>query len=89
MFETVFWNAFIAGIISSCSMPLGAVTALFWKPKNRALAFLIAFGGGALLGAVTIDLIGSAKEKGHIWELIVGSIIGSLFFTFVNQMVNN
>jgi CRP-like cAMP-binding protein len=89
MFETVFWNAFIAGIISACSMPLGAVTALFWKPKNRVLAFLIAFGGGALLGAVTIDLIGSAKEKGHIWELIVGSIIGSLFFTFVNQMVNN
>jgi CRP-like cAMP-binding protein len=89
MFETIFWNAFIAGIISSCSMPLGAVTALFWKPKNRVLAFLIAFGGGALLGAVTIDLVGSAKEKGHIVELIVGSIIGSLFFTFVNQIVNN
>ena len=89
MFETVFWNAFIAVIISSCSMPLGAVTALFWKPKNRVLAFLIAFGGGALLGAVTIDLIGSAKEKGHLLELIIGSIIGSLFFTFVNQIVNN
>ena len=89
MFETVFWNAFIAGIISSCSMPLGAVTALFLKPKNRALAFLIAFGGGALLGAVTIDLVGSAKEKGHLLELIIGSIIGSLFFTFVNQIVNN
>ena len=89
MFETVFWNAFIAGIISSCSMPLGALTALFWKPKNRVLAFLIAFGGGALLGAVTIDLIGSAKEKGHLLELIIGSIIGSLFFTFVNQIVNN
>jgi CRP-like cAMP-binding protein len=70
-------------------MPLGAVTALFWKPKNRALAFLIAFGGGALLGAVTIDLVGNAKEKGHIVELIVGSIIGSLFFIFVNQVVNN
>ena len=89
MFETVFWNAFIAGIISSCSMPLGAVTALFWKPKNRVLAFLIAFGGGALLGAVTIDLIGSAKEKGHLLELIIGSIIGSLFFTFINQIVNH
>ena len=89
MFETVFWNAFIAGIISACSMPLGAVTALFWKPKNRVLAFLIAFGGGALLGAVTIDLVGNAKEKGHIVELIVGSIIGSLFFIFVNQIVNH
>jgi CRP-like cAMP-binding protein len=89
MLETVFWSAFIAGIISACSMPLGSVTALFWHPKNRMLAFLIAFGGGALLSALVIDLVGNAREKGHILELIFGSIIGSLFFTLVNQIVNN
>ncbi len=89
MFETVFWSAFAAGIVSSCSMPLGALTSLVWQPRDRVLAFLIAFGGGALLAAVVIDLVGSVKEKGHILELIVGSIIGSLFFIIVNQIVNN
>ena len=79
----------MAGIISSCSMPLGSVTSLFWNPRNRVLAFLIAFGGGALLAALVIDLVGSAREKGHLLELVVGSIIGSLFFTFVNRIVNN
>ncbi len=79
----------MAGIISSCSMPLGSVTSLFWNPRNRILAFLIAFGGGALLAALVIDLVGSATEKGHLVELVVGSIIGSLFFTFVNRIVNN
>ncbi len=88
MFEAVFWNAFVVGIISACSMPLGAITSLFWQPKNRALAFLIAFGGGALLAALVIDLVGSATEKGHLLELIVGSIIGSLFFTMINRIVN-
>ncbi len=89
MFETVFWSAFVAGIVSSCSMPLGALTSLVWQPRDRVLAFLIAFGGGALLAAVVIDLVGSVKEKGHILELIIGSIVGSLFFIVVNQVVNN
>ncbi|MGL5083356.1 MAG: cyclic nucleotide-binding domain-containing protein [Microcoleaceae cyanobacterium] len=89
MFETVFWSAFVAGIISACSMPLGALTSLFWQPRKRVLAFLVAFGGGALLAAIVIDLVGNVKEKGHILELIIGSIIGSLFFTLVNQIVNN
>jgi CRP-like cAMP-binding protein len=70
-------------------MPLGSLTSLLWSPKNRALAFLIAFGGGALLAALVIDLVGSATEKGHLLELAIGSVIGSLFFSFVNKIVNN
>ncbi|MGK7948779.1 MAG: cyclic nucleotide-binding domain-containing protein [Xenococcaceae cyanobacterium] len=89
MSETIILKAFMAGIISSCSMPLGSVTSLFWNPRKRILAFLIAFGGGALLAALVIDLVGNATEKGHLLELVVGSIIGSLFFTFVNRIVNN
>ncbi|MDJ0573600.1 MAG: cyclic nucleotide-binding domain-containing protein [Xenococcaceae cyanobacterium MO_234.B1] len=87
--ETIILKAFLAGIVSACSMPLGSVTSLFWSPRNRILAFLIAFGGGALLAALVIDLVGSAREKGHLLELVIGSIIGSLFFTLVNRMVND
>ena len=89
MLLSVWVNALIAGMISACSMPLGSLTALVWTPKNRVLAFLTAFGGGALLSALVIDLVGSAREKGHILELVIGSIIGSLFFTYVNQLVNS
>lgn len=89
MFQSVWVNALVAGLISACSMPLGSLTSLIWSPKNRALAFLIAFGGGALLAALVIDLVGSATEKGHLLELVIGSVIGSLFFIFVNKIVNN
>ncbi len=89
MFQSVWLNALIIGMVSACSMPLGSLTALFWTPKKRTLAFLTAFGGGALLAALVIDLVGSATAKGHIFELVVGSISGSLFFSFVNQIVNN
>ena len=87
--ESVWAYALIAGLISSFSMPLGSLTALVWNPKNYALAFLIAFGGGALLSALVIDLVGSTLEKGHFFELVIGSIVGSLFFTFINQIVNH
>ena len=87
--ETIILKAFLAGIISACSMPLGSVTSFFWSPRNRIIAFLIAFGGGALLAALVIDLVGSAREKGHLLELVIGSIMGSLFFTLVNRMVND
>ncbi len=88
MMQSIWLNALFAGMVSACSMPLGSLTALIWTPKNRALAFLMAFGGGALLAALVIDLVGSAREKGHILELVIGSIIGSLFFTYINQLVN-
>ncbi|MGD1717533.1 cyclic nucleotide-binding domain-containing protein [Dapis sp. BLCC M172] len=89
MFQSIWVNALIAGIISAFSMPLGSLTALVWTPKKRILAFLMAFGAGALLAALVIDLVGSTREKGHLLELVIGSILGSLFFIFVNQTVNN
>ena len=89
MFQSVWVNALIIGMVSASSMPLGALTTLVWTPKKRALAFLMAFGGGALLAALVIDLVGSARDQGHILELIFGSISGSLFFSFVNQIVNS
>ena len=72
MSETIIVRAFLAGIVSSFSMPLGSITSLLWNPKNRALAFLIAFGAVALLAALVIDLVGSAREKGHLVELVIG-----------------
>ncbi len=81
MSKSLLGEAFVAGIISACSMPLGSLTAFFWHPRNRVLAFLMAFGGGALLAALVIDLVGSATEKGHLLELVAGTILGSLLFT--------
>ena len=81
--------AFTIGIFSACSLPLGTITSAFWKPGDRAIAFLMAFGGGALLAALTIDLVGSALEKGHFHILALGCIIGSLLFIGLNHIIND
>jgi CRP-like cAMP-binding protein len=83
------FNAFILGILSACSLPLGTITSAFWKPRERVVAFLMAFGGGALLAALSIDLVGSALEKGEFTSLAAGCIIGGLLFIVLNQIINN
>lgn len=87
--ESVAGTAFLMGLISACSLPLGAVTSVFWRPTDRTVAFLMAFGGGALLAALTIDLVGSAVARGHFYFLAFGCILGGLLFVALNEIVND
>jgi CRP-like cAMP-binding protein len=84
----VIGQAFWAGMFSATSMPLGTITSRFWRPSGRVIGALTAFGAGALLSATVLDLVANAVDEGHILELVTGSIIGSLFFTTVNHVVN-
>ncbi len=88
MAESILITAFSMGIVSASSLPLGAITAAFWHPSARFTAILMAFGGGALLAALTIDMVASAVEQGHFHALAVGAIIGGLLFIGLNHVVN-
>ena len=89
MFESIILTAFFIGLISALSLPMGAVTTFFWSPSDRTIAILMAFGGGALLAALTIDLVASAVEKGHFHALAIGAICGGLMFVGLNSIVND
>jgi zinc transporter ZupT len=82
-------DAFLFGIISAVSLPLGALLALKWSPKPRVLASMMAIGAGALLAALTIDLVAVSVDKGHFYPLAMGMIAGGLFFVLLNKIVNS
>jgi zinc transporter ZupT len=82
-------DAFLFGIISAVSLPLGAMLALKWTPKPKVLASMMAIGAGALLAALTIDLVAVSVDKGHFYPLAVGMIAGGLFFVLLNSIVNS
>ncbi len=44
--ENLAIKAFVFGLISAASLPLGAIVARFWVPKQRAVAAMMAFGAG-------------------------------------------
>jgi CRP-like cAMP-binding protein len=48
----------------------------------------MAFGAGALLAALTLDLVGEALRKGDFLSLAAGALLGCLLFIVLNQIVN-
>jgi CRP-like cAMP-binding protein len=87
--DSVVVQAFMFGLISAASLPLGALAALVWTPRPRAVAALMAFGGGALLAALTLDLVGEAVHRGAFWALAGGCLLGCGLFVALNQIVND
>ncbi|HBF89003.1 MAG TPA: hypothetical protein DDX39_10215 [Bacteroidales bacterium] len=51
-----YWALMLGGL-SAISLPLGSILGLIWKPSPKVTAIFTAFGGGALLAALSIELI--------------------------------
>jgi CRP-like cAMP-binding protein len=88
-------GAFFWGLISAVSLPLGALTGLLVKPSRRVTSALMAFGAGALLFALTIELFSETlhygTEQGNeiVYAMIIGALIGGGFFDLCNRVLNN
>ena len=52
----ILW-AFALGAISAISLPLGSIAGIIFNPKPKITAGFTAFGAGALLAALSIELI--------------------------------
>ncbi|MCP4408188.1 MAG: cyclic nucleotide-binding domain-containing protein [Gammaproteobacteria bacterium] len=88
-------TAFLWGIISAASLPLGAVLGLWFQPRRKINSAFMAFGAGALLFALTIELFGHVphyvQEHGmtSLLATFIGAISGGLLFDSLNNMLNN
>jgi ZIP family zinc transporter len=74
--EALFW-----GVVSSGSLLLGGLAAL-WRPVNRTLLGLImAFGAGVLISAVAFELVEEGIDQtGRLRDVALGLALGSLTF---------
>ncbi|MFQ5930090.1 MAG: cyclic nucleotide-binding domain-containing protein [Acidobacteriota bacterium] len=88
-------EAFFWGIASAVSLPLGALFGLWAQPGKKITSALMAFGAGALLFALTIELFGVAlrhtEEHGYgvLLATILGALCGGVLFDVLNQTLNN
>lgn len=59
--------AFVIGGLVTISLPMGAISGLAFKPKAKTTAAFTAFGAGALLAALSVELIAPTVEEiiGH------------------------
>lgn len=87
--DPIIVSAFMFGILSAVSLPLGSITSMIWKADDRAIAFLMAFGAGALLAALTLDLVAGTVANGHFYGLAAGCIVGGIIFIVLNNIIND
>jgi zinc transporter ZupT len=55
--------AFLIGALVTISLPLGAIAGLAFKPGARTTGIFTAFGAGALLAALSVELIAPTVEE--------------------------
>lgn len=55
--------AFILGGLSALSLVLGSILGIIWQPSPRITAAFTAFGAGALLAALSVELIAPTVQE--------------------------
>lgn len=85
--------AFGLGAISAISLPLGSLAGIIFKPKASITAAFTAFGAGALLAALSVELIaptvmeivgqatsptGMAHDKSHAFYTLGALLLGCI-----------
>ncbi|MDX1569306.1 MAG: cyclic nucleotide-binding domain-containing protein [Xanthomonadales bacterium] len=95
MFDTVAQSALFWGFISAVSLPLGAAVGMALRPGPRINSAFMAFGAGALLFALSIELLGHVPDLvehhglGALFAAIAGALAGGLVFTGANRLLND
>jgi CRP-like cAMP-binding protein len=86
--------AFLFGGLSALSLPLGAAVGIWLNPGLRLTAAVMAFGAGALLCALALELVVPALEhfpddplEGFKW-LALGAMVGCLLFIALDQVLS-
>mmetsp|Transcript_119665 Transcript_119665/g.238345 ORF Transcript_119665/g.238345 Transcript_119665/m.238345 type:complete len:370 (-) Transcript_119665:54-1163(-) len=84
------------GTLSAVTLPIGAVFGVYFSDSasDEQLALLVAFGAGALLFAVTVELYGDAIQRldkqgyGIVGTLeiscsLLGAVVGAVMYIFI------
>ncbi len=80
--------AFFYGALAAASLPLGALIGTWVRPSPRVTSSVMAFGAGALLAAVSFELVLPALDREHFTFLGTGLILGCVVFVGLNHMLN-
>ena len=82
MAEAAFW-----GLVGGIALVVGAGIALLWKIPERAIAFVMAFGAGVLVSAISFDLTEEAISIGGGASAALGLFAGAFVYFGGNRIL--
>lgn len=84
MGEAVLWGA-----IAGAANLIGAIIVLAMPLPQRLIAYIMALGTGALIGAVAFELLGEAMEISGLIQIALGFLGGAAVFTIFDIFISN
>jgi ZIP family zinc transporter len=81
--EAGFW-----GFVAASALLLGSALGWFIRFPPKAVAYVMAFGSGVLLAALSFDLVGDALEEAGIVWVAGGFMVGATGFSLINHWLN-
>jgi zinc transporter ZupT len=99
--QYLVWAMALGGL-SAVSLPLGSAFGLLTNPRPAYISVLQAFGAGALVAALSVELVaptvlalGGESEAGHggdtraaFQALVSGAVLGGVLYFLLDQLVN-
>lgn len=76
------------GTIAASATMLGALIVLKFSIPKRVIAFIMALGTGALIGATTFELLEDAVKMSGFLEIAFGFLGGALIFTILDVIIS-
>ena len=88
----VWTQAFYAGglgALSASALVAGALLGIYAKPTQKVVAAVMAFGSGALIAALALELASEAHEKGGFIALAAGFLGGGILYWSLNHVIES
>lgn len=88
----VWTQAFYAGglgALSASALVAGALLGIYAKPTQKVIAAVMAFGSGALIAALALELASEAHEKGGFIALAAGFLGGGILYWSLNHVIES
>ena len=82
MAEAAFW-----GLVGASALIVGAEVAFGFKLSRMTIGLIMAFGVGALISAVSFELVAPAIETAEVWQVAVGLGLGSATFFIGDRLI--
>jgi ZIP family zinc transporter len=83
MLQAALWGA-----IAGSAVLLGAITAVTLSIPKKWIAWIMAFGTGVLIGAVSFELLTEAAEQSNLRVAAAGFLSGAAIFTVIDYVLS-
>jgi len=80
-------EAFGLGLLGASSLLLAGLLACWVKVPSRLVGIMAGFGAGALIAAITTDLVPEAQEQLGDWQFALWMLIGVAVFLVADMLV--